>query len=254
MRGTDTQTQAARDAPRITPARAGNSFWHYEWVWGAGSPPRVRGTGWRGRTGSTANWITPARAGNSFCASSIPKRRQDHPRACGEQPRAAAAEIVRSGSPPRVRGTDIHAHTPMGLWGSPPRVRGTVCGSSPSRINHGITPARAGNRLEGLKKDKAIRDHPRACGEQFNSHMLVCFPIGSPPRVRGTVAYVPDHADGLRITPARAGNRNPVTLVWWQKKDHPRACGEQAVAVPFSREPPWITPARAGNRTPASHL
>ena len=51
--------------------------------------------------------------------------------------------------------------------------------------------------------------------------------MGSPPRVRGTVASAGSESSNLRITPACAGNRpssSTATTIPW---DHPRVCGEQ---------------------------
>ena len=50
---------------------------------------------------------------------------------------------------------------------------------------------------------------------------------GSPPRVRGTDASNSSINDGIRITPACAGN-SPRRSGWWRRPgDHPRVCGEQ---------------------------
>ena len=74
----------------------------------------------------------------------------------------------------------------------------------------------------------------------------------------------------FRITPARAGNRSIAEIREWAAGDHPRACGEQFLAVSLIASklgsPPRvrgtdivcpsgdytarITPARAGNRVP----
>ena len=69
-----------------------------------------------------------------------------------------------------------------------------------------ITPARAGNRDLERQKECHFQDHPRACGEQLTPIIFAASPIGSPPRVRGTVPNPTqgDHYNG--ITPARAGN------------------------------------------------
>ena len=48
--------------------------------------------------------------------------------------------------------------------------------------------------------------------------------------MRGTVAYIPDHADGLGITPACAGNSRLSGSSMGVFSDHPRVCGEQTNA------------------------
>ena len=172
-----------------------------------GSPPRVRGTAAFAEFKDPSIGITPACAGNSFAGRDTNAKGKDHPRVCGEQ-RLTILFLVNVG-------------------GSPPRVRGTVCGSSPSRINHGITPACAGNSFSRLVTRTASEDHPRVCGEQscpgFSSRQY----LGSPPRVRGTGTVLAPGASIKRITPACAGNRLHIQGVLLLNKDHPRVCGEQ---------------------------
>ena len=147
-------------------------------------------------------------------------------------------------------------------------MRGTVIQPLAHAYNARITPARAGNSPSSIFSSAFTTDHPRACGEQGIERLGRRQSAGSPPRVRGTVAYVPDHADGFRITPARAGNRRKPRAVKSNTSDHPRACGEQIAhtqkAMSAAGSPPRvrgtvvlhsqeqrqirITPARAGNR------
>ena len=93
----------------------------------SGSPPRVRGTDADIVVDKFHVGITPACAGNSlpFFASSFPT--WDHPRVCGEQAVISMYGCRRSGSPPRVRGTDR-----LGTKAKQPKR---------------ITPACAGNSL-----------------------------------------------------------------------------------------------------------
>ena len=72
--------------------------------------------------------ITPACAGNSFHSLLDEFIGEDHPRVCGEQRGGAVAIEFKSGSPPRVRGTE------RGNFGVDEAKR--------------ITPACAGNRLK----------------------------------------------------------------------------------------------------------
>ena len=65
---------------------------------------------------------------------------------CGEKHLLACGGVLRKGSPPRVRGKDIKIATCRG--------------------HDGITPACAGKRSYGFKKDAAAVDHPRVCGEK----------------------------------------------------------------------------------------
>ena len=128
---------------------------------------------------------------------------------CGEQELHSAHAGVFSGSPPRVRGTAICVPFNQHLFR--------------------ITPACAGNRF-GLYHDLfAGKDHPRVCGEQHDLFAGNFNGLGSPPRVRGTVARRGNMGRGHRITPACAGNSE-----WYNEDkvivtDHPRVCGEQSM-------------------------
>ena len=50
--------------------------------------------------------------------------------------------------------------------GSSPRVRGAAIGERAPRDDAGIIPARAGSSQYTGTPVVAVRDHPRACGEQ----------------------------------------------------------------------------------------
>ena len=133
--------------------------------------------------------------------------RRDHPRVCGEQMPPEQVEFKEVGSPPRVRGTDNS--------------------TMEENLYRRITPACAGNRAPGVLLPSNHRDHPRVCGEQSIKAASEASMEGSPPRVRGTVAWGICHAKPSRITPACAGNRPAypsAILIFW---DHPRVCGEQ---------------------------
>ncbi len=255
--------------PGITPARAGNSFiacrcfvipMDHPRACGeqilpgcvpvivAGSPPRVRGTVYFADFCFNNLRITPARAGNRRCCSGCRPAGGDHPRACGEQVSQALRMISCLGSPPRVRGTAMLQGDCYGIYG--------------------ITPARAGNSPEAGRTRGQCKDHPRACGEQAASPLLMVLCKGSPPRVRGTGRLDALQGRPGRITPARAGNSTSGIHPGPYAKDHPRACGEQcttqraidsvkgspprvrgtALIPVVSRNSLRITPARAGNR------
>ena len=88
---------------------------------------------------------------------------------CGEQPHVNPAKLKAMGSPPRVRGTALRG---VGI-----------------QIDVGITPACAGNSMSAAVATGSAEDHPRVCGEQYADLQGIFFVRGSPPRVRGTVAY-----------------------------------------------------------------
>jgi len=146
-------------------------------------------------------------------------------------------------------------------------VRGTVYAIGVDVVSAGITPACAGNRAYCTLGYERGKDHPRMCGEQSTPFSVPPSHSGSPPHVRGTDSE--DDVAGLTegITPACAGNRASGGSQEKQSQDHPRMCGEQALAVlwpggqlgspPHVRgtevkkrvdiSPGGITPACAGN-------
>ena len=65
------------------------------------------------------------------------------------------------------------------------------------------------------------------CGEQGLIFFALFFLLGSPPRVRGTVAAIVEDGGRNRITPACAGNSAPRRWCSGRCWDHPRVCGEQ---------------------------
>ncbi len=212
-----------------------------------GSPPRVRGTAKEQARGQSLYRITPACAGNSIYHKPREKRRQDHPRVCGEQ-----ASFQRECKP---------------LRGSPPRVRGTGLIEVFAALLDRITPACAGNSGPAIARVRIQKDHPRVCGEQAVQEYQIRELCGSPPRVRGTGISFECESVGDRITPACAGNSMRTFPIKFPRKDHPRVCGEQglmeihgkerkgspprvrgtAYPLRISSTSPRITPACAGN-------
>ena len=114
-----------------------------------GSPPRMRGKVQLGEIDLQDIWITPAYAGKSGpCPDRVPPA-GDHPRVCGEKSQSTSASPRALGSPPRMRGKGVK--------------------QSNSRIRMGITPAYAGKRRRRGLGAAAAGDHPRVCGEKYES-------------------------------------------------------------------------------------
>ena len=91
--------------------------------------------------------ITPACAGKSGRQDVGCKRQRDHPRTCGEKYCCTLMACRNWGSPPHMRGKDVH--------------------QSESEKPHGITPAHAGKSQIQHVDPKGNGDHPRTCGEKF---------------------------------------------------------------------------------------
>ena len=115
----------------------------------AGSPPRVRGEEFGGRSPRTDYRITPACAGRSCYHYECRKNARDHPRVCGEKICARPRRPSTSGSPPRVRG-EVHM-------------------DASAIIQIRITPACAGRSPRCPSTSFKKRDHPRVCGEKAYS-------------------------------------------------------------------------------------
>ena len=131
--------------------------------------------------------ITPAYAGKSFSGFRRLPEPRDHPRVCGEKLNITAQPSPRIGSPPRMRGKDLHAELDRQLGR--------------------ITPAYAGKSHIMPRLYVKAKDHPRVCGEKFLLRLFCLLCLGSPPRMRGKEAQSRDSKPEIGITPAYAGKR-----------------------------------------------
>ena len=126
---------------------------------------------------------------------------------CGEKRGRDGLALLRTGSPPRMRGKAVLCGFPAG--------------------NVGITPAYAGKRGPRSAWGSACRDHPRVCGEKPVTTRFASSFWGSPPRMRGKVQLQPWQPTALGITPACAGKSAAQSLDRLCAGDHPRVCGEK---------------------------
>ena len=114
-----------------------------------------------------------------------------------------------------------------------------------------------------------VRITPACAGKSKRFCCMAFLCLGSPPRVRGKGDTFDVSTAAIRITPACAGKRGTLDFWHYADKDHPRVCGEKAVAFiawySWMGSPPrvrgkallaqrWycvvgITPACAGKRT-----
>ena len=131
-----------------------------------GSSPRMRGTQGHSRVFPAVRGIIPAYAGNTRLALTVLPVRWDHPRVCGEHPRAPITKFHGAGSSPRMRGT---------------LVKRIV-----KRVRRGIIPAYAGNTRWTFTGFSRSGDHPRVCGEHVILGGDADVDRGSSPRMRGT--------------------------------------------------------------------
>ena len=139
--------RADADKPGITPAHAGKSnLVALQMTRTLGSPPRMRGKAVLLKDLVLLLRITPAHAGKRQVLHHASRPAWDHPRACGEKGKVLMIGTPTIGSPPRMRGEDVHhlRNLPKD-W---------------------ITPAHAGRSRCPFLCRLCSRDHPRACGEK----------------------------------------------------------------------------------------
>ena len=130
--------------------------------------------------------------------------------------------------------------------GSSPHVRGALQHDIQLGNAYGIIPACAGSTRRWPPRTRALRDHPRMCGEHVCEHGRVHPIRGSSPHVRGAPNLKTDYLPVPGIIPACAGStllyfftpscqgiipacagsttRSPQCLK--ARWDHPRMCGE----------------------------
>ena len=213
-----------------------------------GSPPHMRGKEAGRAAPEAAGGITPAHAGKRRRHFPADDDGRDHPRTCGEKRRQDRRAGVKLGSPPHMRGKDLHRR-PAWRW-------------------QGITPAHAGKRLKCTYDCIEYRDHPRTCGEKISAQVNRIRRKGSPPHMRGKAGRDVVDPRHLGITPAHAGKSFLTASKLSLLGDHPRTCGEKTDkdvgTLPFEGSPPHmrgkdttnitiqqgvgITPAHAGKR------
>ena len=159
-----------------------------------GSPPHVRGKPQRILGKILDSGITPACAGKTELVSIYSDGPEDHPRMCGENPMFRQSWLHRAGSPPHVRGklgffwarwfkcgitpacagkTQLIPLIAPLITGSPPHVRGKLFAGKDIDGGRGITPACAGKTARHCDTISPTRDHPRMCGENANSLLIV---------------------------------------------------------------------------------
>ena len=130
---------------------------------------------------------------------------------CGEKKKVQKMQAGPRGSPPHVRGKEVHVRR----W----------------QADSGITPAYAGKRLPIRVIHSEPGDHPRMCGEKVSSTSPMKCLKGSPPHVRGKGVSTGFARAYPRITPAYAGKRADAGWIWSRPPDHPRVCGEKVWAL-----------------------
>ena len=196
-----------RPRPRDHPRACGENFRPpREGPLQRGSPPRMRGKLLAAQIIAGRMGITPAHAGKTFFDEAIDRLPRDHPRACGENTTGSSVSPSSRGSPPRMRGKLLPVDKLFNRFG--------------------ITPAHAGKTEVHSVLPQRLRDHPRACGENVSGMDFIVPLAGSPPRMRGKQVPPFIWRVNAGITPAHAGKTAYSAEHDAERRDHPRACGE----------------------------
>ena len=75
-----------------------------------------------------------------------------------------------------------------------------------------IIPTRVGTRRIFVRLGQQFEDHPHACGDKLTPFCVVCFKLGSSPRVWGQGFYIKKDKLPFRIIPTRVGTSKPSLL------------------------------------------
>ena len=121
--------------------------------------------------------------------------------------------------------------TAQALVGSSPRVRGKQRRHTWKFARPRLIPACAGKTAVSYSSKRALRAHPRVCGENPTLPVDDQPRAGSSPRVRGKP--MPNFIGDLtrRLIPACAGKTTKCAPWKAARPAHPRVCGENGLGV-----------------------
>ena len=135
-------------------------------------------------------WITPAYAGKSCAEQARRFHLRDHPpRMRGKGASGIVCDFVHGITPTCAGKSPAIMVCSLEYWGSPPRVWGKVQPERDVQDAARITPAYAGKSHCFHPVFITCWDHPRVCGEKYASLTPKQQAEGSPPRMRGKVAF-----------------------------------------------------------------
>ena len=115
------------------------------------------------------------------------------------------------------------------VQGSSPHVRGALLHLRVDARDRGIIPACAGSTHHESDGADDERDHPRMCGEHFQTKRARIRLSGSSPHVRGARSGGSSVSLLMGIIPACAGSTKGAFGIQGRHWDHPRMCGEHAL-------------------------
>ena len=92
-----------------------------------------------------------------------------------------------------------------------------------------ITPAWAGKSTVAQTSSTDTTDYPRVGGEEVGALAGIAGTAGLPPRGRGRAFWGRKRDRAGRITPAWAGKRSRLWIIYTSRRDYPRVGGEESV-------------------------
>ena len=159
---------------RFIPTPVGNtSYTSLLSISAGGSSPRLWGTHSCNLIGFDPFRFIPTPVGNTFPLPRPRSCRPVHPHACGEHP--------------------PHHSRPKYCRGSSPRLWGTPRHAADRPVSARFIPTPVGNTFSELYLSKRGPVHPHACGEHARVRILHAGPVGSSPRLWGTLRHHSRH-------------------------------------------------------------
>jgi len=176
-----------------------------------GSSPRLWGTLQTPGVQYNPERFIPTPVGNTRYLSGAIFSASVHPHACGEHLTIDLTSFSRSGSSPRLWGTQLLT----GLEGQRRR----------------FIPTPVGNTNEVAHRQNSGSVHPHACGEHSSSVVSGIALTGSSPRLWGTPSVRAGRRAILRFIPTPVGNTSLRLFQSVGETVHPHACGEHAIDI-----------------------
>ena len=179
-----------------------------------GSSPRMWGT----RTITISDFenlrFIPTHVGNAVWVIPAVWVFPVHPHACGER--------------------FVTEHRHRGLDGSSPRMWGTRPKCPCCKRDSRFIPTHVGNALIDDHRFVIIAVHPHACGERLITGYSLNQPVGSSPRMWGTLFKNLIATVNGRFIPTHVGNAFLEVFEIRTTSVHPHACGERACCISYN--------------------
>ena len=125
------------------------------------------------------------------------------------------------------------------MRGKPGRVPKIICHLRNIPAYAGKTSASAGNK-------NCATEHPRVCGENLKHIRDSLTRVGTSPRMRGKPILVGHKPGAGRNIPAYAGKTVIFPACCVRSAEHPRVCGENRCAHPYSSSAHGTSPRMRG--------